>query len=352
LLEPTTSLIESKEIVEGRDYEFKQQIDFTDPRHKSNIVDDVTAFLNAERPGHILIGVKEKSGAFAGYSPILEDPDQLVRRVLSLLQDNIEPRPLHLDVRVLAVEGGSVLHIAIGEHRMGPYQNRLNGAFYVRTGAKNTPLRRDELAGFFVDRDRYDDTMRLRLGLEDSRLKHRAVMAPKGAVLDVGILPREHFDRGRSPFDQSGNVLKAAPGYHFGRRKPFRGVDGGHEAIEQDGYGAGICRVLIADDWFIHAQVVHPIDHDASGRVKIHEFKTELTAFLEDLDRLADDESLKGPFSVSLVLRGLQSAEKIAWVFERADGIALPRPAWTDRVADPKTIEQFHRRLVSVSSYG
>ncbi|WP_395443256.1 helix-turn-helix domain-containing protein [Caulobacter sp. UC70_42] len=352
MLEPTVNLIESKGIVEGRDYEFKQQVDFTDARQKSNIVDDVTAFLNAERPGHILIGVKEKAGGFAGFSPILEDPDQLVRRVISLLQDNIEPRPLQLDVRALAVDGGTLLHIAIGEHRMGPYQNRLNGAFYVRTGAKNTPLRRDELAAYFVDRDRYDDTLRSRLGLEDGGLNQRAVMSTKGAVLDIGILPREHFDRSRAPFEQTGHVLKAAPGYHFGGRQPFRGTDSGHEAIERDLYDEGICRVLVAEDWFIHAQVVHPIDHDSSGRVKIHEFKDELTAFLEDLDRLVSDEGLKGPFGVSLMLRRLQSAEKIAWVFQRADGIALPRPAWTERIADPKTIELFHRRLVSVSAYG
>lgn len=352
LLAPTPALIESQDIVEGRDYEFKQQVDFTDARQKSNFVDDVVAFLNAETPGHILVGVKEKGGVFAGYSPLLGDPDQLIRRVLSLLQDNIDPRPLNLDVRALAIEGGIILDVAIGAHRMGPYQNTLTGAFYRRTGAKNTPLRRDELGGHFISRDRYDEELLKRMDQAARLLDARDVMSSSGVALDIGVLPRERFDRGRAPFEQSHGVLKMAPGFHHGRRQPFRGAEDGFEAIEIDLDSRGICRVLVADDWFIHARVIHPFATDGSGRVKLYEFKDELTAFLGDIEAFARSEGLRGPFAVQINAHRLRATDKTAWFFERATAVSLARPAWSEAIADPETIDQLHRRLVSVSVHG
>lgn len=351
-LAPTVELIESQAIVEGREYEFKQQVDFDQAQQKSNFIDDVVAFLNSEISGHIVIGVKEKGGAFAGYSPLLADPDHLCRRVTSIIQDGVEPRPLGVDVRAIAIPGGSILDVAIAQHPAGPYQNRANGAFYVRTGAKNTPLRRDELAAYFVTRERYEADLGTRLAREQADLDASETMATPGAVLDIAILPREHYDRDLPPFEPGQGILKAAPAFHWDRRQPFKGCERGHQAIEQDGHQKGIGRILIGDDWFIHAQVVHPLDIDGSGRVMIHEFKDELTAFLSSLEVFLADESLKGPFCVHLGLRRLQSAERIGWVFPHADAVSLPRPAWTERVAAPAIIDLFHRRLTSVSRYG
>lgn len=347
---PSVELIASKQLVEGADYEFKRQLNFND-EGKSNLVDDVVAFLNTEKAGHIIVGIKEDKGGFDGFAPILEDPDQLVRRVQSLLQDKIVPRPLSIEVRALPVDGGSILDIAIGEHRMGPYQNLFTGGFMVRTGAKNTPVKREELAAYFVDRDRFDQTLRGRMAQEQGALAAEWILAPTGALLEIGILPREHFDRGRAPFDQSGNLLRGAPGYHHGNDQLLKGCGAGHEAIEIDLYEKAISRVLIADDWFIHAAVVHPIGYEGSGRVKIHEFKAELTDYLESLETLARREGLQGPFGVHLNLSRLKANEKVGWVFDRADRLALPRPTWSERIADSEMIEQFHRRLVSISRY-
>lgn len=348
-LEPTLELIEAKSIVEGADYEFKRQVDFGDARQKSNFVDDVVAFLNAERGGYIIVGVKETGGAFSGYSPLQEDPDQLVRRVLSLVQDNIDPRPLNIDVQALAIEGGSVVRIAIPVHRMGPYQNRITGGFYVRTGAKNTPLRRDELGAYFVDQDRYESELRLQMGYQDGTLRQRQTMASGGPGLNIGVLPREHFDRGRGPFEQRGNVLFAAPGYHSGSRHPFRGADSGHEAIEVDGRGKAIGRVVVTDDWFIHARAVHPFDYDGSGRVRFDLFRETLTQFLASLDTFVQREEILGPYGLSIYITDLRANDKIAWIFERADSVGLPRMAWVEKIADPDVIDRLHSRLLSVT---
>jgi hypothetical protein len=238
-LAPTVELIESQAIVEGREYEFKQQVDFDQAQQKSNFIDDVVAFLNSEISGHIVIGVKEKGGAFAGYSPLLADPDHLCRRVTSIIQDGVEPRPLGVDVRAIAILGGSILDVAIAQHRAGPYQNRANGAFYVRTGAKNTPLRRDELAAYFVTRERYEADLGTRLAREQADLDASGTMAAPGAVLDIAILPREHYDRDRPPFERGQGILKGAPAFHWDRRQPFQGCERGHQAIEHDGHQKG-----------------------------------------------------------------------------------------------------------------
>ncbi|WP_293455595.1 ATP-binding protein [Phenylobacterium sp.] len=134
---PTPDLIESKQITEGATCEFKVQIDLDDARQKSNLVDDVVAFLNSG-PGHIVVGVQERAGAFERYRPLTGNPELVTRRLLSILQDNIEPRPLRVDVRAMPVEGGFLLDIDVAEHLLRPHQNRLNGAFYLRTGAKMT----------------------------------------------------------------------------------------------------------------------------------------------------------------------------------------------------------------------
>ncbi|HEY1927432.1 MAG TPA: ATP-binding protein [Caulobacteraceae bacterium] len=77
---PTVEAIQSRELTETGALEFKQQIDLDDPRAKSNLVDDVVAFLNA-CAGHIVVGVREKGGNFERFVPMTGDADKTVRRL-------------------------------------------------------------------------------------------------------------------------------------------------------------------------------------------------------------------------------------------------------------------------------
>jgi predicted HTH transcriptional regulator len=139
---PTIEMIQTRQIGEGQNYEFKGSLALSDRKAKSDFINDVVAFLNAGpgRPGHLIVGVHEKKGAFERFEPISGDPDAICRQFTSTIQDNIDPKPLGVAVSPLDVNNGFIIDVGMQEHRRRPYQNRINGAFYLRTGAKNTPI--------------------------------------------------------------------------------------------------------------------------------------------------------------------------------------------------------------------
>jgi hypothetical protein len=124
---PTVGDIESGLIVEGQHYEFKGRVNLDEPRGKSNFIDDIVAFLNAG-PGHLIIGVYEKKGSFERFEGMEGDRDAIQRRVTSIIQDNIDPKPLGIQLDFLGLEtGGFLLAINLRDHRLRPYQNKITG---------------------------------------------------------------------------------------------------------------------------------------------------------------------------------------------------------------------------------
>lgn len=348
---PTPEGIEAKELVETGALEFKQQIDLDEPRGRSNLVDDVVAFLNAG-PGHIVVGVREKGGAFERFAPMMGDPDALTRRVLSILQDSIDPRPLRLDVRALPLERGFLLDIHIPDHGMRPYQNRLNGAFYLRTGPKNTPLTRAEVASLFVASEAYERDALRRLGEEEERLAARGIMVSDGPSLEIGILPREFYERGRRLFAPGGPRPVAAYLFHNRQGQVFRGCNGGHEAVEIDFNNNGISRLFVGADWFVHSHADHAFSCAASGRLELPEFKERLTNHLVDLSELLGAQGLKGPFGVTLGVRNLQRSAKVAFFFPNCTAVASTRAALVESVDESELVERFYNQVLGASRYG
>jgi len=349
MLAPTLEGIESKALVESGELEFKQQIDLDDPRGKSNFVDDVVAFLNAG-PGHIVVGVREKGGVFERFVPMMGDSDAATRRVLSILQDSIDPRPLRLGVRPLPQAGGFLLLIDLPEHAMRPYQNRLNGAFYLRTGPKNTPLTRAEVASMFVAFETYERDALRRLGEEEVSLAARGTMVSDGPSLEIGILPREFYDRGRTSFAPGGRPV-AAYLFHNRRAQVFRGCDGGHEAVEIDFHNRGISRLCVGSDWFVHSHVDHAFSCGASGRLELPEFKEQLTNHMSDLGELLEGQGLRGPFGVVLGVRNLQRSTKVAFHFPDCTVVGSARAAFVERLDDAGLVEQFYNQLLGASRF-
>lgn len=142
---PAIDGIQSGLVIEGQHYEFKARLNLDEPRGKSNFIDDVVAFLNAG-PGYLIVGVHEKKGGFERFEPLGGDRDAIQRRITSIIQDNIDPKPLGIRAEFLDLEtGGFVLCLDLPHHRLGPYQNKITGGFYLRTGAQNTPIPRDQL---------------------------------------------------------------------------------------------------------------------------------------------------------------------------------------------------------------
>ncbi|WP_375162567.1 MULTISPECIES: helix-turn-helix domain-containing protein [unclassified Bradyrhizobium] len=105
---PTIEGIRSGLVAEGQRYEFKARLNLDEQRGKSNFVDDVVAFLNAGS-GYLIVGVHEKKGAFERFEPMDGDRDALQRRITSIIQDNIDPRPLGAGVEFLDLDTGGFI---------------------------------------------------------------------------------------------------------------------------------------------------------------------------------------------------------------------------------------------------
>ncbi|TIV69712.1 MAG: ATP-binding protein, partial [Mesorhizobium sp.] len=103
---------------------FKARLNLDEQRGKSNFIDDVVAFLNAG-PGYLIVGVHEKKGAFERFEAMDGDRDAMQRRITSILQDNIDPKPLGVRAEFLELDtGGFILCLDLPDHRLRPYQNK------------------------------------------------------------------------------------------------------------------------------------------------------------------------------------------------------------------------------------
>ncbi len=347
---PTPEAIAAKELVEGADLDFKREVDLDDGRQRSNLVDDVVAFLNA-RAGHIVIGVKDRGGAYDGFMPVSGDIDARSRRLLQLLQDNIAPKPLGVAVTPVAVEGGYLLVVEVPEHAMRPYQNRLNGAFYIRTGSKNTPIPREEIGAHFVTMERFERDASEQLQTLRAQLAQKEGVVTDGARLDVTVLPRAHYERGRPVFDRGRGRLKLAPLFHD-RPGIFSACEGGHEVELRDFNGRVYERFFLAHDWRLHGHIVYPIKCDAGGHVLFDVFKSDLTRYLGLIAELMEGETLEAPIALHMSMTGLSNDQKLGWVFDKVDAVHLPRPALVERVDDPAVLEAFHDLVTRSTRWG
>ena len=253
-------------VVEDQRHEFKREIDLSDSAKKCDFVDDVVAFLNAG-PGRIVVGVAERGGRFSSFHPITGDKDKTERRYASIIQDNILPKPFGVSVGTIEVDGGVLVDVRIAEHRMRPYQNAINGAFLVRTGAKNTPVPRDAVHAMFTTLETMEiDAGRL-MEREDRAVEFRDIMQTDGPTLHIAIVPGAHYDRSAMPFEPGrGGILATFPHFHDEGRHGglFKGCQGGLEvrdATFQDGRSTS--RLFVGDDWLIHSLAVI---HSASLR--------------------------------------------------------------------------------------
>ncbi len=352
---PTRAAIESGGIREDQRYEFKTEVDLGRDQAKSDLVDDVVAFLNAG-PGHIVVGVMEKRGAFVRFSPLRGDPDAEARRFVQILQDNIDPKPLDLDATAIDLDGGFIMWIRIGEHRRQPYQNRINGAFLKRTGAKNTPLPRSEVEARFVDEDRYRRDARDLMVREDARTAARGVLAAPEPTLHLAIVPRERYARfpprlRRSFEPPNGLGLKTAPTYHERRAGIFHGCQGGSDDVAPD-RGGHDARFFVGDDWSVYTQVAWPIRvTDGEDRLDLPGFEAGLTAFLKAIDVFLTAEGVYGPFCVDVAVRGLDH-RRTAFFFPASSAIELGNPVMIDRLGDAGLAAYIYETVQRGSRYG
>lgn len=350
MIDPLISeMITSGALVEGAGCDFKSQVDFSDPRAKSNLVDDVVAFLNAGE-GRIIIGVEEKGGVFVRFRPLSGNRDETVLRAQSILQDNIKPVPLHIIVVAVEIEGGFLLDLQLPVHRMRPYQNAITGGFQIRTGVKNKVLDVASIAALSVPQATFEADLKRLAEEQEALMAHRGMMSTEGASLRISILPLEHYRRDLPPFERGQIALKGGPMFHRDSAV-FRGCEGGHEATSGTFNGPELIeRLFVGNTWFVHAHIVHPINVDE--RLKLPEFEAALRTYLTQLRDFLASEKLEGPFCTQLSVHNLDRSKYGDRAFPRAKNQSLPYPAFGEDIAAEDTIKRLYNLVVSASMYG
>ncbi|CAN7617373.1 AlbA family DNA-binding domain-containing protein [Devosia sp. LjRoot3] len=351
---PTIDEIKSGLLVESQQCEFKARLNLDEARGKSNFIDDVVAFLNAG-PGHLIVGVCEKKGAFERFEPMVGDRDATQRRITSIIQDNIEPTPLGVRLQFLDLDtGGFLIDLHLPEHRLRPYQNRISGGFYIRTGAQNTPIPRDQVHALFTPIEKLETDTQHLMERENKAVEERDMMQTNGATLHIAIVPQEHYERNHPPFDPGRGVLKAMRHYHGEIQGIFRGCENGLEvrdATFQE--GRSISRFFIDDNWLIHSYVSHPfVVTDGEGRLTIREFHGEFARHLRDIQLILDDSDIRGAFGIQFSVRNLRRNSKLEWAFPNASTVSSGRPIRVERVDDQGLIDRFYDKVRGACVYG
>jgi hypothetical protein len=363
---PTRTLIENKQITEGQHYDFKRELEidkrFADGSKdaKVRLIDDVVAFLNSG-PGFLIFGVDEKDGAWTAYRPINVPRDPLKTRILNTIIDNVDPAP-KVDVEFIEVDGGYIFYVVIPQQGMQPYANKISGSYYQRVGSRNRPISRGDVQARFnsiedMERDvskRFEQDA-LQWQLDDSRVAlsesyKLSGWAKRGhSRLQVGILPRQHYDRQTVPYDPLRRSGLAAPSFDGTGLPPMRAGRDGFEA-SQSTAGMVIERLFVSTNWYVSGLVLEPIEIDRFGRIALAEFQNRMKGYFRSLGGFFNEYSIVGPFCLHMELTGLDRSSAVGRFFVQTDSISNSRPILVESLDQEEFVSEFCRRVNSAAS--
>lgn len=336
---------------EGQDLDFKRSIEIDKLELKSRLVGDVVAFLN-RGAGRIIIGVEEKQGRFDSFRPLSGDADKITLMLQTMIQDRILPVPVDVQVVPVHLESGFIIDIQIPRHRGGPFMDRSNGSYLVRSGARNLPIDPGMLRSSFIDELAWMTRLDELTAAEDEGLAESGRMIA-GQALRIGILPREHFDHLREPFQEDGPVRTSGPHFHEHSRQWFKTCEDGHEAISIDFNQRGIERLFIRDDWFVHAYAGYAIGvTQGEGRLMLGEFDKDFERYMQELAVFFAEKEIVGPFAVTVALQALNDTDPMRFFFPRGATVRTLRPRLVDALDAPELIADFKRRVRQACAYG
>lgn len=336
---------------EGQHLDFKREINLDKPELKGRVIDDVVAFLN-RGASRIIVGVVEKEGRFDAFRPISGDADKTALRVQTFIQDNITPVPLDVQVVPIPEGDGFLLDIQIPRHQGGPFMNRINGGYLIRSGSRNLPIDPGMLRSRFIDERTWLARLEELTATEDDAIAKSGRLA-SGQALRIAILPREHFDHMRAPFAQDDHVRSSGPNFHDHFQQWFTVCEDGHEAVSIDFKQQGIERLFIRDDWFIHAHVAYAIQQiSGEERLGLYEFKQAFERYLQDIAAFLAEQGIEGPFAITIALQSLEKTEHFQAWFPRTSVVRTLRPKLVDAVDDPELIADFQRRVQQATVWG
>ena len=339
------------QLQEGQDLDFKREVNLDKPEGKTRLLDDVVAFLN-RGPARLIVGVEEKGGRFDSFRPLQGDPDKTALRYQMIIQDSITPAPVDVQVVPLHLPEGFVLDIQIPRHASGPFMNRVTGGYLVRSGARNLPIDPGVLRSRFVDEVSWMARLNDFNADEDAGIAAGDKLVKRQAFR-VAILPREHFDHQREAFAQDDRVRYPGPIFHEHSDPWFKATEDGHEIYSKDMRSQGIERLFVRDDWFVHAYAGFAIQQlSGEGRLGLYEFNEAVERYLKELAAFFTDQSIDGPFAVTLSLMGLAEDEHFGGWFKGISTVRTLRPRLIEAVDDPELVGEFLRRVRQASVYG
>lgn len=227
-------LIRTGQIDEGQSAEFKARVDLAKEASKTLLIRAAVAFLNANA-GHIYVGVREsnKDRKFEAFEPYDGVPDEVARRLQSILLDGIDPKPIGLVVEPIEIDGGFLLDVHIPDLRMRPYQARGTGAFHIRTGRQNTPISRDQVRALFTTEEEFKAAAFMLMEREDRALeKLNPKLFSEAVTLHVAIVPFEYFEGRLPPYTGwHGNVDETFHHWHGHEPIRFSGCESGVQSV-------------------------------------------------------------------------------------------------------------------------
>jgi len=343
----TIEQIADGDLQEGQDLDFKREVHVDKADAKSKLLDDVVAFLN-RGAGRIIVGVEERGGRFDGFRPMAGDDDQATLRLQTLIQDGISPVPVDVQVVPLHLDDGYILDIQIPKHIGAPFMNRLSGGYLIRSGSRNLPIDPGMLRSRFVEESTWMAKLDELTAAEDARVARDGKLKIQQAFR-IGILPQEHFDHYRRPFEQSDHVRSPGPVFHEHSDPWFKAGEDGHEALSPQ----GIERLFVRDDWFVHGHAAFAIrQQSVKGRLEFHEFSQAAKRYMADLARFFADQGVQGPFAVTLSLHGLTETEHFGAWFPRTSVVRTLRPRLVQSLDEPEFVDDFLSRVRQASLYG
>ncbi len=138
-------------VAEGRNLEYKSELPSNDDRSVKEFLADVTSFANSSG-GLILFGIEEEAGSASGIPGVeVLNPDSEILRLENLMRTGVEPRLPGMEIRILSIDGKSILAIRILRSWVHPHAvvARKHWRFYARNSVGKYPLDVGELRTSF-----------------------------------------------------------------------------------------------------------------------------------------------------------------------------------------------------------
>lgn len=163
------------QVPEGREIEYKRELDVTDDNHKQTFVGEVCSFANTDG-GDLIIGIQEANGSAGILYPFeCENMDDLINRWVQIISSNTDPQILqrYVDIKTVEInqshseyvaadvpETGYVLVVRVIPSHYPLHQETISSTFYERSASGKSPLATSEVQRLLSTHDEFEQELK------------------------------------------------------------------------------------------------------------------------------------------------------------------------------------------------